>query len=121
MIHWKRFGRKRLWPNCNALSRLSSGGIEETRGKLSQDSRSPVRDSNPGPVKYGALTTLQNAGGGCVLLLCVRNVLVVRGSHAVQMVHQHAGPQQLCGLVQSSRSLWFSSPDVTVAVIGVCC
>jgi hypothetical protein len=42
-----------------ALSRHASGGNVENSEKLRQDSRSPSRNLNPGPLEYeaGALTT----------------------------------------------------------------
>jgi hypothetical protein len=49
MMNWKGCGRKRSWPNCKVLSRHSPG---ETAENLSQNSRSPGRDFNPGRPEY---------------------------------------------------------------------
>jgi hypothetical protein len=49
MMNWKGCGRKRSWPNFMLLSRYLLGGTEKNTKTLSQDSRSPGRDSNAGP------------------------------------------------------------------------
>jgi hypothetical protein len=58
-MNWKRFGRKRSWPNFKVLSRNSPGGTEETAKKTSiwiAGRRGP--DLNPGPPEYeGVLAT----------------------------------------------------------------
>jgi hypothetical protein len=59
MMNWKVLGRKRSWPNLKVLSRHSPGRTEISHENLSQDSRSPGLDSNPGSPEYeaGVLTT----------------------------------------------------------------
>jgi hypothetical protein len=49
---------KRPWPNFKVLSRNSPEGTDENHKNISQKSRSPGRDLNPGPPEYeaGALT-----------------------------------------------------------------
>jgi hypothetical protein len=58
-MKWKGFGRKRSWPDSKVLFRHSPGESEEKDESLSQGSRSPGGDLNPGPPKYeaGVLTT----------------------------------------------------------------
>jgi hypothetical protein len=52
MENWKRFPRKRSWPNFKVLSRNSPGGTEKIFENLSQDSQSRGWDLNPGrPVR----------------------------------------------------------------------
>jgi hypothetical protein len=59
LTKWKRFGRKRSWPNLKVQSWNSSGRTEENQEHLSEDSRWSGRDFNPWPSVYeaGALTT----------------------------------------------------------------
>jgi hypothetical protein len=58
MMNWKGCRRKRSWPTFKALPRNSPGGTDENHENLSQDSRSPDRDLNPGtPECEGVLTT----------------------------------------------------------------
>jgi hypothetical protein len=66
MIHWREFGRKRLWPNFNFSIRL------EVLGKITKDfsqySRSPGRDLKRGLPEYeaGVLTTRPRRSVNCV-------------------------------------------------------
>jgi hypothetical protein len=57
MMNWKELGRNRSWPNFKVLAQHSPG--RKTTRNLSQDSRSPGQDLNPGPPEYEArdLTT----------------------------------------------------------------
>jgi hypothetical protein len=59
MTNWKGFRRKRSWSNFKVLFQHSPWGTEEKHKKLSQDSRSPGQDRNPGPPEYevGLLAT----------------------------------------------------------------
>jgi hypothetical protein len=52
------FERKRSWPTFKTLSRHLLGSSEENRDKSQTDSRSPGRNSNPGPPEFesGMLT-----------------------------------------------------------------
>jgi hypothetical protein len=58
MTNWKAF-EKWWWPNFKVLFWNLPGGTQENSKNLSQDSRSPGQDLNPGPPEYGAgvLTT----------------------------------------------------------------
>jgi hypothetical protein len=58
-MNWKGCGRKRTWPNLRYYPRMCLEGLRKTTKHLSQDSRSPGRDLNPGPPEYeaGVLTT----------------------------------------------------------------
>jgi hypothetical protein len=53
-------GRKLSWPNLSYYPGICQEGLKRNTIMLSQDSRSPRRDLNPGPSKYEAevLTTL---------------------------------------------------------------
>jgi hypothetical protein len=53
-MNWKEFERKRPQPNFKALSRHLHGGLRKNTKNLSQDSRSPGRDLNPGFPEYEA-------------------------------------------------------------------
>jgi hypothetical protein len=53
-MNWKESGRKRTLPNFKALSWHFSGGTEENDETISQDSRFPGRDFNPGLPRYTA-------------------------------------------------------------------
>jgi hypothetical protein len=57
MMNWKRFGKKRLWPNFKVLYRHSLEEPRKTKIILNQDIRS--RDFNPESPEYetGVLTT----------------------------------------------------------------
>jgi hypothetical protein len=57
MMNWKGFGRKQSWHNFRVVCWRSPGGTEENHEKLSQDSRSPCLDLNPGPPEYPLDTT----------------------------------------------------------------
>jgi hypothetical protein len=57
VINWKGFVRKRSWPNCEVLSRHLPGRTEGNHENLSQDSRSPGRDLNPGCPEYEGVLT----------------------------------------------------------------
>jgi hypothetical protein len=50
---------KRSWPNLRYYPGIRLGGLRKTTKNLSQGSRSPGRDLNPGPPEYeaGVLTT----------------------------------------------------------------
>jgi hypothetical protein len=57
-MNWKRCGIKRSWPNLRRYPGICVEGLRKTTTNLSQDSRSPGRDLNPGPPEYeGVLTT----------------------------------------------------------------
>jgi hypothetical protein len=58
-MNWKGCGRKRSWPNLRYYPGTRLEGVRKTTKSLSQDSRSPGRDLNPGPAEYEArvLTT----------------------------------------------------------------
>jgi hypothetical protein len=53
MVKWKRFERKRSWPDFKVLSQFSHGGTVKNHEK-SQDIRSPDRDLNLRPPEYEA-------------------------------------------------------------------
>jgi hypothetical protein len=52
-MNWKGCGRKRSWPNLRYYPGICLG-LRKTTKNLSQDSRTPGRDLNPGPPKYEA-------------------------------------------------------------------
>jgi hypothetical protein len=55
---WKGCGRKRSWPNLKYYLGIGLEGLRKTTKNLSQHSRSPGRDLNPGPPEYeGVLST----------------------------------------------------------------
>jgi hypothetical protein len=58
-MNWKGCGRKRSWPNLRYYPGICLEGLTKTTKNLSQHSRSPGRDLNPGPPEYeaGVLTT----------------------------------------------------------------
>jgi hypothetical protein len=58
-MNWRGCGRKRSCPNFKYYTGICLEGLTKTMKNLSQDSRSPGRDSNPGPPEYyaGMLTT----------------------------------------------------------------
>jgi hypothetical protein len=58
-MNWKGCGKKRSWPNLRYYPSICLEGLRKTTKNLSQDTRSPVRDLNPGPPEYeeGVLTT----------------------------------------------------------------
>jgi hypothetical protein len=53
-MNWKGYERKRPWPNLRCYHGICLEGLRETTKNLSQDSRSPGRDSNSGPPEYKA-------------------------------------------------------------------
>jgi hypothetical protein len=59
MMNWKGGGRKRSWPNFRYNPSICLEGLRKSTKRISQDSRSPVRDLNPGYPAYeaGVLTT----------------------------------------------------------------
>jgi hypothetical protein len=67
MMKLEGFGGKRSWPNFKILSRHSPGGTEENTKNIIQDSRSPDRDLNPGPLEneVGGLTTQPRRSLSC--------------------------------------------------------
>jgi hypothetical protein len=56
---FERMWKKRSWPNLRYYSGICLEGLRKTTKNLSQDSRSPGRDLDPGPPEYeaGVLTT----------------------------------------------------------------
>jgi hypothetical protein len=54
MINWKRFGRKRSWPNLRNYPSISLERLRKTTKTPSQDSRCPGRNFNLGPPEYEA-------------------------------------------------------------------
>jgi hypothetical protein len=63
MMNWKECGRKRLWPNFEALFQNFSR-VTEKKHKKSQDSRFPGQDVILGLPEYeaGVLTTRPYVG-----------------------------------------------------------
>jgi hypothetical protein len=53
-MKWKRFGRKRSWPNTKVLLRHHLESLRKTTKTLSHVSRSPGRNLNSGPPEYDA-------------------------------------------------------------------
>jgi hypothetical protein len=64
-MKWKGYQRKQLWPNFGYYLNICLEGLRKTTRNLSQDSRSPCQDLNPGPPEYeaGVLTTWQKMIG----------------------------------------------------------
>jgi hypothetical protein len=58
-MNWEGCGRKRSWTNSRYYPGICLEGLRKTMKNLSQDSRSPGRDLNPGPLEYeaGVVTT----------------------------------------------------------------
>jgi hypothetical protein len=58
-MNWKGCGRKRSWPYSRCYPGIYLEGLLKTTKNHGQDSRSPGRDLNPGPLEYeaGVLTT----------------------------------------------------------------
>jgi hypothetical protein len=52
--NWKESWRKRPWPNLRYCPGICLQGLRKTTRNLNQDSRSPQRDLNPGPLEYEA-------------------------------------------------------------------
>jgi hypothetical protein len=50
----ERICKEAVWPNFEGLSGIRLESLREATRNLSQDSRSPGRDLNPGPPKYEA-------------------------------------------------------------------
>jgi hypothetical protein len=55
MVNWREFKRKRSWPIFLYYSAICLEGLRRTVKNFSQDTRSPVRDFNPGPPEYEEL------------------------------------------------------------------
>jgi hypothetical protein len=55
MMNWKGCGRKGLWPNGRYYPSTCMNGLRKTTKNISQDSRPPGRDLNPGLPEYKAL------------------------------------------------------------------
>jgi hypothetical protein len=53
-MNWKGCGRKRSWLNLRYYPGICVEGLRKTMKNLSQDSRSPGRDLNPGHPEYEA-------------------------------------------------------------------
>jgi hypothetical protein len=51
-MKWKGYGRKWTWPNLRYFPGVCMERMREITKNLSQDSRSPGEDLNPGPHKY---------------------------------------------------------------------
>jgi hypothetical protein len=62
MTNRKGCGRKRLWPNLRYYPGIFVDGLKKTMKNLSQNSWSPGRDLNLGPLEYeaGVLTINHN-------------------------------------------------------------
>jgi hypothetical protein len=76
VINWKGFVRKRSWHNCEVLSRHLPGMTEGNHENLSQDSRSPGRDLNPGCPEYeGVLNRVTMTFGIIVTLEYIRTTI----------------------------------------------
>jgi hypothetical protein len=58
-MNWKECGRKRSWPNLRHYHCICLEELRKVSKDLSQDSRFPVQDFNPGLPEYetGVLTT----------------------------------------------------------------
>jgi hypothetical protein len=54
MLNWKRFGKKRPWPNLRYYLGICLEGLRKATESLSQDSRLLGRDLNPEPSDYEA-------------------------------------------------------------------
>jgi hypothetical protein len=72
MMNWKGCGRKRSWSNLRYYPRIWLDRTRKTIKNLSQDSRSPGRDLNPGPPEYeaGVLTTRSQCSVQQVIASC---------------------------------------------------
>jgi hypothetical protein len=68
MMNRKRFGRDQSWPNFKVLSQHSPEGTEEDH-ENPQDSRSPVRYLNPGPLDYDTGVLTWSHVGNVLLIL----------------------------------------------------
>jgi hypothetical protein len=53
-MNWKGSGRKWSWPNLKYYPYNCLEGLRKTMKNLSQDSRSPGQDLNPGHPEYEA-------------------------------------------------------------------
>jgi hypothetical protein len=79
-MNWKRYGRKRSWPNLRYYSDIFLEGIR----KISEVSRPPGRDMNPGHFEYKAgvfssyysLPFEQNCRGNLIKLFMKKVFLV---------------------------------------------
>jgi hypothetical protein len=55
MMNLKGFGRKPSWPNLRYYPGIRVVRLRKTTKPMSQGSRSPGRDLNPGPPEYEAV------------------------------------------------------------------
>jgi hypothetical protein len=54
VMNWKECGRKRSWPNLRYYPNICLEDLRKSTKNLSQDSRYPGWDLNPGPPEYDA-------------------------------------------------------------------
>jgi hypothetical protein len=79
MTNWKQFGGKWSWTKSKVLSwywPIGLGGLQKPTENLSQDCRHPGQNLNPGPPKYGVLSTelWHTVSGACSIWI---NMVVI--------------------------------------------